>query len=160
MKRWFAHPLLTIGLLLAWCALQRSVSPGTIATGVVLGFGIARLWDPIAPPVPWPRRPRAMLTLAGRAALDIVASNLAVARLIVLGRSPAPGFVTIPLALENRAGLAILACIITATPGTVWVRHDSARRELTIHVLDLASEAAMIATIQRRYERPLREIFP
>ena len=69
------------------------------------------------------------------------------------------GFVAIPLALTDRYGLAVLACIITSTPGTIWVSYDPAANVLLIHVLDLVDEATWIGTIQQRYERPLLEIF-
>jgi multicomponent K+:H+ antiporter subunit E len=99
---------------------------------------------------------RLMLRVMG----DIVRSNLAVARLVLRPRGQArSGFVAIPLELTDPYGLAALACIITSTPGTIWVDHDSARRVLLIHVLDLVDEAAWIEDIKRRYERPLLEIF-
>jgi multicomponent K+:H+ antiporter subunit E len=55
--------------------------------------------------------------------------------------------------------LAVLACIITSTPGTIWVDFDSAKGRLMIHVLDLVDEATWIHTIKDRYERLLLEIF-
>ncbi len=58
------------------------------------------------------------------------------------------GFVTIPLELRNHYGLATLACIITSTPGTVWVSFDSAKGLLLIHVLDLVEEATWIQLIK------------
>ena len=66
---------------------------------------------------------------------------------------------TIPLELRNQYGLAILSCIITSTPGTVWVNYDSAKGMLLIHVLDLINEAEWIDLIKSRYERRLMEIF-
>ena len=62
---------------------------------------------------------------------------------------------------ELRApyGLGLLALIVTATPGTLWVAFDPARGVLTLHVLDLIDEDAWIRTIKQRYERYLLEIF-
>ena len=53
----------------------------------------------------------------------------------------------------------MLACVITATPGTSWARYDAARNVLTIHVLDLVDEQAWIRQFKERYERRLMEIF-
>jgi multicomponent K+:H+ antiporter subunit E len=53
----------------------------------------------------------------------------------------------------------VLACIITATPGTSWARYDAVRNTLTIHVLDLVDEQAWITQFKLRYERRLLEIF-
>jgi len=69
------------------------------------------------------------------------------------------GFVQVPLALRNINGLAILACIITATPGTIWVQFDRSEGILLIHVLDLVDEDEWIRLIKNRYESLLMEIF-
>ena len=53
----------------------------------------------------------------------------------------------------------MVACIITATPGTSWVRYDRAAGVVTIHVLDLVDEQAWIRLFKQRYERRLLEIF-
>jgi multicomponent K+:H+ antiporter subunit E len=61
--------------------------------------------------------------------------------------------------MRDPYGLAALACIITATPGTVWVEYDSARGTMLLHVLDLLDEEAWIRIIKDRYERRLMEMF-
>jgi multicomponent K+:H+ antiporter subunit E len=153
--------LLPLLLLLLWLLLNQSISPGHILLGAVVGlaggWGLATLELPRA----HVRRPVAICRLAGVVFLDIAKSNLAVARLILgLGRNKASsGFVEIPLELDHPYGLAVLACIITSTPGTVWVDFDPATRTLTIHVLDVVDEAQWVRTIKDRYERPLLQIF-
>ena len=92
---------------------------------------------------------------------DIVRSNIAVARR-VLGlerRRWTSGFVEIPIELRDPYGLATLACIITSTPGTLWMDFDEASGTLTIHVLDLVDKSEWVRTIKGRYERLLLEIF-
>ncbi len=160
MTRLMPFPLMSAGLLVLWLLLNQSISPGHVLLGgaiaLVGGWAFARL----EPPKTHVRRLDVLCRLAGSVVLDIVRSNIAVAR-IVLGLQSrwAPGFVEIPLELRNPYGLAALACIITSTPGTVWVDFDPARGTLTIHVLDLDNEAAWVRTIKDRYERPLLEIF-
>jgi multicomponent K+:H+ antiporter subunit E len=92
---------------------------------------------------------------------DIVRSNIAVARIIFgLGRRDRrSGFVRIPLEMRDRYGLTALACIITATPGTLWIEYDGETGAVLIHVLDLVDEDAWIRLIKRRYEQRLMEIF-
>jgi multicomponent K+:H+ antiporter subunit E len=94
--------------------------------------------------------------------LDIVRSNIGVAR-IILGlvgkREIRSGFVDIPLDMRDPHGLAVLAIIVTSTPGTVWVDLARDGSRLTLHVLDLRDEAEWISWIKNRYERPLMEIF-
>jgi multicomponent K+:H+ antiporter subunit E len=67
--------------------------------------------------------------------------------------------VKIPLALKDPHGLAVLAAVVTSTPGTVWVGHDAEANVLTLHVLDLIDEATWVAFIKEPYERLLQEIF-
>jgi multicomponent K+:H+ antiporter subunit E len=93
---------------------------------------------------------------------DIVRSNIAVARIVlglVRNREIRSGFVKIPLALTDPHGLAVLAGILTATPGTVWVDLDVPTGVLTVHVLDLKDESEWIDWIRNRYEHLLMRIF-
>ena len=69
------------------------------------------------------------------------------------------GFVVIPLDLHDRTGLAVLACIVTSTPGTAWIEYAPDSGVLLIHVLDLVDEAEWVALIKNRYEALLMEIF-
>ena len=115
----------------------------------------------LRPLAAWPHRLHVALGLIGRVLVDIVRSNVAVGR-IVLGasrRQPTIGFMKIPLDMSDPHGLAMLAVIITGTPGTVWAGHDPESNVLTLHVLDLQDEAVWTRTIKHRYERPLMEIF-
>jgi multicomponent K+:H+ antiporter subunit E len=67
--------------------------------------------------------------------------------------------VNIPLELRDPYGLAALACIVTSTPGTLWVNFDAGEGVLMMHVLDLVDEGEWVRTIKGRYERHLLEIF-
>jgi multicomponent K+:H+ antiporter subunit E len=82
--------------------------------------------------------------------------------LVILGgpeRRRNSGFLDIPLDLRDPHGLAVLACIVNSTPGTVWAELSDDRSLLTLHVLDLRDEQAWIDTIKTRYEKPLMAIF-
>lgn len=160
IRRWLPYPLLSGLLALVWLVLNQSLSPGTILLGVVLGVALARLFALLRAPRAHVRNYPLAARLLLRVVFDIVRSNFAVARLILRGDGHVrSGFVSIPLTLADRHGLAVLACIITSTPGTIWVSYDPAGSMLLIHVLDLVDEQAWIDNIQQRYERPLLEIF-
>jgi len=160
VKRWLPHPLMAGFLLLAWLMLRQSVAPATVAGGVVIALGLAWAFGKLRPPRARVRHYPLLGKLLLRVLRDIVRSNLAVAWIVLRRRGRVTsGFVAIPLELTDHYGLAALACIITSTPGTIWVDHDSARNVLLIHVLDLVDEASWIDTIKQRYERPLLEIF-
>lgn len=161
MNRLLPYPLVSLFLLAAWLLLNQSVSPGHLALGALL----ALLWPLALVRLEFPhtrlRRPLAAAALAWLVLVDIVRSNLAVTRLILRPghRKRVAEFIHIPLALRSSHGLAVLACIITATPGTLWVAFDAERGRLTIHVLDLIDEEIWVRTIRDRYERLLLEVF-
>jgi multicomponent K+:H+ antiporter subunit E len=161
MSRLLPYPLASAGLLVFWLLLNQTLSLGHILLGgavaLIGGWTLALLELPKVRI----RRPAAILRLAALVIADIVRSNVAVAR-IILGperTDRTSGFVEIPLELRNPYALATLACIITSTPGTLWVDFNPASGTLTIHVLDLIDEADWVRIIKGRYERPLLEIF-
>ena len=155
MKLFFA-------LLTLWLLLNESLAPGHLLLGAAIALAGVAVYNRLQPAAGRVRnRPGAALSLLALVFADIVRSNLAVAR-IVLGlgaRSRSAGFLSMPLELRHPGGLAVVACIITATPGTSWVRYDSAANALTIHVLDLVDADDWIRDFKQRYERRLLEIF-
>ncbi|WP_262031175.1 Na+/H+ antiporter subunit E [Microvirga sp. Mcv34] len=160
--RWFLpYPLLSVALLALWLLLNQSVSPGQLVLGSVLAVLASWVMAALRPEKPRIRRPGAVLRLAGMVFVDILRSNLAVGRIIVRSREPGvnAGFMTIPLDMRSRHGLAVLSLIITSTPGTIWVNYDTAKGTLLLHVLDLVDETVWLRLIKDRYERLLMEIF-
>ena len=160
MKRAFAHPLLFIALLAFWLLLNGSTAPGQVLLGaIVAGAGCLALVALNSNPVSF-RSLRPIVPLAAAVLADVVRSNIAVARIILGAPSDrVSSFVLLPLDMTNRHGLAVLACIITATPGTCWAQFDRRSNRLLVHILDLIDEEEWIALIKRRYEGPLMEIF-
>jgi multicomponent K+:H+ antiporter subunit E len=159
MKRMLPFPLVSAGLLVLWLLVNQTLSPGHLLLGGAVALAGGWLLRALEPPMGRPQRLRSIIRLMGFVAADVIRSNVAVA-LIVLGlRDRTSGFVHIPLELRQPYGLAILACIITSTPGSLWVGFDEATGTLTMHVLDLIDEGEWIRTIKGRYERLLLEIF-
>lgn len=153
---------LFFALLALWLILNESLAPGQVLLGAALALGGVAVYSRLRLPATRVRnRPGAALRLLGLVVADIVRSNLAVARIVLgLGRSQRrAGFLALPLELRHPAGLAVVACIITVTPGTSWVRFDSTANVVTIHLLDLVDADDWIRFFKQRYERPLMEIF-
>jgi multicomponent K+:H+ antiporter subunit E len=141
--------------------MNQTVAIGHVVLGGILALVGAWALALLKPPKARLHRPGSIVRLFGTVLIDIIRSNLAVARIILRPGPPKhrSGFVRIPLQLRDPYGLAVLACIITSTPGTLWVGFETASGTLTIHVLDLVEESAWVQTIKNRYERPLLEIF-
>lgn len=160
MSRLLPYPLLTLGMVLMWLLLA-GFTRGQFVIAIGVAVGASHALSALGETPPRVRRWGAIPRLLGIVAYDIARSNLAVAG-ILLSRSTRPGrsgFVTLPVQLRNPAGLAVLAIILTATPGTAWLDYNSSRGEILIHVFDLVDEAEWIELIGNRYEKLLLEIF-
>jgi len=152
-------PVLTGTLLVMWLLLNDSLSLGHVLLGLLFAVALAWSSGALRPLTPRIRQAHLALVLLAFVLRDIVRSNIGVARIVLGGREVHSGFVNIPLDLTDPHGLAVLAGIVTATPGTVWVDHNAATSTLTLHVLDLKSETEWIDWIKQRYERLLMGIF-
>ena len=145
-----------------WLLLNSSLTPGQLLLGAALAVAMLALAARLRPVRPRLYRPQLVLPLLASVLVDVVRSNVDVAR-IVLGltgpREVHSGFLTIPIELRDPHALAMLAAIITATPGTAWAGLSSDGTRLTLHLLDLRNEAEWTEMIKRRYETPLRRIF-
>jgi multicomponent K+:H+ antiporter subunit E len=160
LKRILPYPLLSLSLLVMWLLLNQSLGLGQILLGAFIAVMAGLVTAALDPPKPKVRSYFAILKLLWVVTIDVLRSNIEVVGVILSGRSRETNrFIEIPLELRDRVGLTILACIITATPGSAWLNYDSFRGVVLIHVLDLQDEAVWIATVKQRYEALLLEIF-
>ena len=121
---------------------------------------VTRAWRPDVPRV---RRLGTAIKLVGTVLLDIVKSNITVAKLILGNeRRITPRFVWVPLSIRDAHGIVALAGVVTMTPGTLSADLSDDRRLLLVHAFDIdddAAQAALITDIKARYETPLIRIF-
>lgn len=160
MRAILPHPLLSLALLGASVLMSGSLGGPSLALGLLMALTAPHVMRALGVDRVRIRAPLAILRLSGRVAVDVLRSNWAVAQ-ILLGRRAdrVSGFIHVPLDMKNRYGLAVLAIIITSTPGTLWVEYDRAKGRLLMHVLDLVEEDVWVAIVKERYERLLMEIF-
>jgi len=159
VTRLLPYPLLSASLFGMWTLLT-GFSPGHVVLAGLVALTIPRVMLVLDVEKPRIRIGWSMVKLAWFALVDIIRSNIAVYRIVLFkpaGRRS--GFIRLPIDLESRYALAVLAVIITATPGTLWLQHDARRRLILIHVLDLVDEDAWITLIKNRYEKLLMDIF-
>lgn len=162
MNRLLPHPLTALALLAMWLLLTRSLSPGSLLLGSLLALAGSRALLALNTPR---ARLRRISTVPGLVLLvlrEVVRSNDAVAKIILSPPSRkawSAGFVRVPLDMRNPYGLAVLACILTATPGTVLVDYNRSDGTMLLHVLDLIDDEAWIRIVKGTWERRLMEIF-
>ncbi|GAW40830.1 putative monovalent cation/H+ antiporter subunit E [Brevundimonas sp. SH203] len=161
MRRLVPYPVLSLGLFGASLLLSASVAPPSLLLALLLALLAPIIMLALGVDRVRLNSPKALVSLAVDVVADVVRSNWAVSQ-IILGRrrhERTSGFIHVPLDLRDRYGLAVLAIIITSTPGTLWVEYESATGSLLLHVLDLVDEETWVRTIKDRYERRLMEIF-
>lgn len=162
MKSPLPYLLLALALLATWLLLNQTLAAGEIILGIFVALAALAAYRALRiPPRDLRARPLVAVRLAFIVLVDIVRANMVVAAVVLRPRHAgrAPGFVDIPLELRNPAGLAVLSCIIAATPDTFWARYDSVRGVLTLHIIDGAAKLETVRTVKNRYERPLLEMF-
>ncbi len=161
MSRLIPHPFASLALVLVWLLLN-SFSLGHLILGTLVALVAGWALGAVEDRGPRLARPWPMLKLMAIVSVDIIRSNLAVAWLILTrdrhGKRRS-AFVDIPLRLRQPLPLAILACIVTATPGTAWIEYDSEEGVLLLHVFDMIDEQEWRDTIRNRYEALLLEAF-
>lgn len=159
-RRWLPHPTMTVVLIVTWMLLHSSVEPAHWLLAVILGLVVPlftqRFW-------PEPVRFGDVIRVTRFVALvlwDIVVANITIAPVILGPRSAIkPGFVWVPVDLDDDFALTALASTISLTPGTVSAEVSMDRRYLLVHALIVEDEDELIDTIKRRYETPIKEIF-
>ena len=163
MKRWLPSPPLSFALFVVWLLLNQSLHAATVLMAVLLAVVVPLLTRGLRPATVRMRRPAVALRLTGCVLLDMVRSAVALTRLLLTRRSEyiASRFIHVPLDLRDPNALAVLAIIVCLTPGTSWGELAFDRSTLLLHAFDVIEddEAAFIALIKQRYERPLMEIF-
>ncbi len=161
MSKFLPMPFHTVSLLIVWLMLNNSLSPGHILLGMVLGVVIPLVCQPLRIPQPKFKRPMKLFSYALLVLIDVIKANIEVA-LLVLGPSSRinPGFVAIPLDLQEALPITMLASTVTMTPGTVSAELSSDKKFIYVHVLNMPEdEQEVVDFIKTRYEANIKEIF-
>lgn len=151
------------GLALAWCALTGAFGPFDWAFGLALGWIVLRIAGSgragaIARAI---ARVPAALSLLVFFLWELAVANLRVAA-AVLGPSHLvrPGIVAVPLDVTSDAGIALLANLITLTPGTLSLDVSTDRRVLYVHCLTIDDPEETVRSIKNGFERRVLGVLP
>ncbi|MGN7292988.1 Na+/H+ antiporter subunit E [Rhizobium sp. SAFR-030] len=154
------YPILSLCLVLMWLLLN-GFTVGHLLFGSMVAIFAGWAQAALRPDKPRLRKWYLLPKLFVVVFVDVIRSNIAVAWLLLQGkrRQNTSGFLLVPLKIEDPTALAIMAVILTATPGSAWLEYDSGDKTVLIHVLDLIDKETWAATIKQRYEALLLEIF-
>ncbi|MCJ9691399.1 Na+/H+ antiporter subunit E [Rhizobium sp. PRIMUS64] len=156
----FPYPLLTISLLGMWVLLN-GVTIGQVLLGSIVAVCSTWALAALRPEKPKLRKWYLLPKLFGLVMLDIIRSNISASVVILRGRTRGhrSAFINVPLELKDPTALAVLAIIVTGTPGSAWLEYDSRNSSVLLHVLDLVDEDEWRDLLKNRYETLLLEIF-
>lgn len=152
--------VLNILLALAWAALTGHFTPLNVIVGFALGSAV--LWPArriVGPSNYFVKLPR-VIRLVVFFFWELLLANLKVAIHVVSPLSRlTPGIVAVPLDLKSDAEIALLANMITLTPGTLSLDVSTDRRALYVHVIDLDNADQLRREIKNGLERRIQEVF-
>ena len=143
-----------------WVAISGSLSFPNLLLGFAAGALSLWLIRRELQPVVYPVRPVKILLLT---ALFFKELAISAAKVAVLAVQPKmrlkPGIFSYPLTVKTDFEIALLANLITLTPGTLSVDVSDDRKTLFVHALDCADPGGLRRDIANGFERRIKEAF-
>ncbi len=154
--------ILILILALIWAAVTGVFSLPNLVLGALVALTAtfllrSRLGAPLLS-----RRALAGARLLGLFIYELALSGIRVALLVLspnMTRRLRPGFVAFPLGVASEGEIALLANLITLTPGTLSVDVSEDKKVLLIHVLVMREADALVQEIANGFERRVAEVF-
>lgn len=161
------------GLLLGavWCVLTRVEGVVDVAAGLSIGLVVAwllgsrprPLGEHAATPLTLARLPRRVVAIASLAAFflwELILSNLRVALLVLRPRGEIQtAILDVPVSVGSERELALLADLVTLTPGTLTIDAAPDGSSLRIHVLSSTDPEQVRVDIQEGLVPRVRRVF-
>ena len=146
-------------LAFIWAAATAEISLRNLVTGYLIGFGVLWFMRPIVGPTGYFVKVRMLIRFSAYLAKEIIRSNLRVAYDVI---TPTiymrPGVVAVPLDAESDVEIAVMANLITLTPGTMSLGVSRDRKYLYVHSMFLKDPEDLKREIKQEIERPLLEV--
>lgn len=157
--------LLRVAALTAvYLLVLTSLHPGDVLTGIALStllVAAGRRIRPLGPPPDTAllRRLASVPALVAGTLVDLARGTWETVD-GCLGRPPAPGLVTVPIAPCGPSSAAAWGIRVGLTPNTVVVEIDEDQGRLLLHVLNASDPDAVRAAQHDSYKRRQRRVFP
>ena len=153
--------ILEVSLLaLAWMALTGEWSLPALGFSCALGWLLLRLVRPLGGEGFRRVRLARLPGFLAHVLKEVVVANLRVAAAVI---APAgrlrPAIVAVPLTLDRDAEIALLANLITLTPGTLSLDVSPDRRTLYVHAMTVTGPDELRREIRDGFERRILEVF-
>jgi len=150
-------------LAVTWALITGAFTVPNLLFGALLGaLASLLLRDRVQAPMLYGRIAR-VLSLFWLLCVELMLSALKVASLVIRPRMKQhlnPAIIAFPLTAQTDAQIALLANLITLTPGTLSIDVSEDRSTLFVHVLALTDREALIADIRNGFEKKVLEVLP
>jgi multicomponent Na+:H+ antiporter subunit E len=146
-------------LALIWAAASAQMSLMNLAVGYFVGFAVLWFMHPIFGETKYFSKAGSLIRFSGYLVKEIVRSNLRVAYDVATPTMyMRPGIVAVPLDAESEIEIAVMANLITLTPGTMSLGVSRDRKHLYVHSMFIEDPEELKQEIKRGIERPVLEL--
>ncbi len=146
--------LLNLTLMALWVASTGVFTYANSALGFLVGFVVLWWLQTLLGPTAYFRKLPLALWFSALFLWEVLKSNLRVAWDVVTpNRLREPGIVAVPLDAESDAEIAVLANLITLTPGSLCLDVSEDRRTLYVHAMFAREPDQVRREIKQRFER-------
>lgn len=152
--------LLNLLLAIAWVAVTGSTSIHNFLFGFALAvLSLVIIRDQVGA-VDYLKRAQRIVSLLFLFVWELMQSAWKVAVTVCRPQmNLKPGIIAFPLKVDHDFEIALLANLITLTPGTLSVDVSDDRRVLYVHALDCSDPEGLKRDIAEGFERKIREAF-
>jgi multicomponent Na+:H+ antiporter subunit E len=145
--------LLNLSLMALWVASTGVFSYANSALGFLVGFVVLWWLQPLLGPTTYFRKLPLALRFSVLFLWEVLKSNLRVAwDVITPNRRRRPGIVAVPLDAKSDLEIAVLANLITLTPGSLCLDVSEDRRTLYVHAMFVSEPDQVRREIKQRFE--------
>ena len=148
-----------IMLAVVWAAATSKMSLTNLTIGYGIGFGVLWFMRPSFGPTRYFSKVGKLIRFTGYMVVELVRSNLRVAHDVA---TPTiymrPGIVAIPLDAKSDVEIAVMANLITLTPGTMSLGVSRDRKHLYVHAMFIKDPDEVKTEIKQGVEQALLEI--
>ena len=151
---------LALPMAVIWLAVTGSATLHNLLLGLVVSGLSLSLIREQTKTTGYPVRPLRVSLLIGLFFVELAKSAFKVAVLVVKPKMEIkPGIFAYPLTVKGDFESALLANLITLTPGTLSVDVSEDRKTLYVHALDCSDVEGARRDIAEGFERRIREAF-
>ncbi|HEX6439065.1 MAG TPA: Na+/H+ antiporter subunit E [Candidatus Binatia bacterium] len=151
--------LWNIFLAFVWAAVTGRFNLSNVVVGIVLGYAVLFVVQPLMGPSNYFRRIHQAIAFAFFYVWQLVMANLRVAADVMTpGARARPGVLAIPLEARSDAEITMLANLITLTPGSVSLDVSSDRRFLYLHAMYIDDVEQYREDVKTSFERRVLEV--